>query len=160
MIHGLGSSESTFVGLAGDQEAIQPNAFDFRVNEIYAFSSEVFSLSKDDKKQHRAVCSIERDPEGYWNLGPGSYSVLTNIDCTIAPGEAGWLIPRSSLNRNGVFLTSGLYDSGFNNTVGCTLHVTPGCTFRVEKGARIGQFIIVKAEMLHLYNGSYNKDSK
>ncbi len=157
MIHGLGSSLSDFRGIGDDKDAIQPNAFDFRVMEVFAFETPFFKLTADDKKTHRQTRRLEVNRDNCWVLPAGSYSVLTNIECTIAEGEAGWLIPRSTLNRNGVFLTSGLYDSGFNNTVGCTLHVTPGCVFTLEKGARIGQFLIVSAETLKMYDGSYNK---
>jgi deoxycytidine triphosphate deaminase len=156
MIHIKGSAKSIFKGLEGDTKAIQPNAFDFRVENVFMFTDCCFELCNDDSKTHRTRVELEPDASGFWILGVGSYGILTNIDCEIAEGEAGWLIPRSSLNRNGVFLTSGLYDSGFHNKVGCTLHVTPGCVFRVQKGSRIGQFILVRAETTGMYNGSYN----
>ena len=70
-------------------------------------------------------------------------------------GYAGWLIARSTLNRNGIFITSGLYDSGFENFIGGVMHVRGGPA-RIEKGARIAQFIFVEAETVRLYDGEYS----
>jgi deoxycytidine triphosphate deaminase len=77
----------------------------------------------------------------------------------VGEGEAGWVITRSTLNRNGCFITSGLYDSSYHGTMAAVLHITFG-TARIKKGTRIGQYLSFDAEMLHEYNGSYgfNKD--
>jgi len=156
MIHPLGSAKSIFE-MDEDKKVVQPNAFDFKVDKVFKFVTDTFELSADDKKVHRKQEEIRPDEKGYFYLNSGVYGILTNVDCKIAGGEAGFLIPRSSLNRNGIFLKSGLYDSGFENTVGCTLYVESPCFFKVQKGARIGQFILFEAETLNLYNGSYNR---
>ena len=156
MIHPLGSAKSIFE-MDEDKKVVQPNAFDFKIDKVFKFVTDTFELSADDKKVHRKQEEIRPDKKGYFYLNSGVYSILTNVDCKIAEGEAGFLIPRSSLNRNGIFLKSGLYDSGFENTVGCTLYVESPCFFKVQKGARIGQFILFEAETLNLYNGSYNR---
>ena len=83
---------------------------------------------------------------------------MSNI-ITVGEGEAGFVITRSTLNRNGVYITSGLYDSGYNGVMAGALHVTSG-PFKVKVNTRIGQFLLFKAESLHLYDGDYglNKD--
>ena len=83
---------------------------------------------------------------------------------SVAEGESGFVITRSTLNRNGVFLTSGLYDSGYGidvntgETVGGVMagvmHVNIGPAL-IKKGTRVGQYIMWNAETLSLYNGSY-----
>jgi len=72
----------------------------------------------------------------------------------VGEGEAGWVITRSTLNRNGCFITSGLYDAGYRGVMAGVLHVTVD-TARIKKGTRIGQYLSFDAETLHLYNGSY-----
>lgn len=155
MIHSLSeTSKSKFI-FEQDDDSLQPNAFDFRISRVFRFKTDLFELRKDDSKTHRTQEEILPDENGFWTLTSGDYNVLTDIECKISEGEAGFVIQRSSLNRNGIFLTSGLYDSGFNNTLGCVMHVNG--VFKVQRGSRIGQFILTKAETLKLYNGSYNR---
>lgn len=155
MIHSLSeTSKSKFI-FEQDDDSLQPNAFDFRISRVFRFKTDLFELRKDDSKTHRKQEEILPDENGVWFLTSGDYNVLTDIECKISEGEAGFVIQRSSLNRNGIFLTSGLYDSGFNNTLGCVMHVNG--VFKVQRGSRIGQFILTKAETLKLYNGSYNR---
>jgi deoxycytidine triphosphate deaminase len=72
----------------------------------------------------------------------------------VGEGEAGWVITRSTLNRNGLFITSGLYDSGYHGVMAGVLHVTVGPA-KIKKGTRIGQYLSFNAESLKLYDGSY-----
>jgi deoxycytidine triphosphate deaminase len=73
---------------------------------------------------------------------------------SVGQGEAGWVITRSTLNRNGLFLTSGLYDSGYHGAMAGLLHVTIGQA-RIKKGTRIGQYLSFEAESLSMYDGDY-----
>lgn len=156
MIHGLSkNTNSVFSFEKDDENRIQPNAFDFKISRVFRFKTDLFVLNEDDSKTHRQQEEVFPDENGFWTLTEGDYNVLTDTECKISEGEAGFVIQRSSLNRNGIFLTSGLYDSGFDNTVGCVMHVNG--VFKVQRGSRIGQFILTKAETLKLYNGSYNR---
>jgi deoxycytidine triphosphate deaminase len=82
------------------------------------------------------------------------YEVIFEGIVDIKEGEAGWVITRSTLNRNGLFLTSGLYDSGYTGVMAGCLHVTSGPA-RIKKGTRLGQFILFEAESLSSYDGDY-----
>jgi deoxycytidine triphosphate deaminase len=72
----------------------------------------------------------------------------------VGEGEAGWVITRSTLNRNGVFLTSGLYDSGYHGVMAGVMHVTCG-PMKIKPGTRIGQYLSFDSEALSKYDGSY-----
>ena len=52
------------------------------------------------------------------------------------------------------FITSGLYDSGYEGVMAGALHVTSG-RFDVKRGTRLGQFLLFDAEALSMYDGSY-----
>ena len=54
-----------------------------------------------------------------------------------------------------IFITSGLYDSGFNNTIGGVMHVRGGPA-RIQQGTRVAQFIYAEAETVNMYDGDYN----
>lgn len=135
------------------EKDVQPNAVDLRVDKILKVLSNDFTID-EDQKVHRGSEELEPDKDGYFHLEPGAYEVLMENIITIGHGEAGWVIPRSTLNRNGVFLTSGLYDSGYKGVMASVMHVTTG-TMHIAKGTRIGQYLNFQAETLSMYDGDY-----
>ena len=137
----------------------QPNAVDLRVDKIYKIKEEPFEISNDHKKHRGTDYEIQPDRDGYFFLQPGHYEVVMENIIRVGEGEAGWVITRSTLNRNGLFLTSGLYDSGYHGVMAGVLHVTIGPA-RIKKGTRIGQYLSFDAESLSSYDGDYgiNKD--
>jgi len=153
MKHILGpNSRSTLTNVQeGDQ---QPNAVDLRLDKVFKIKNEPFEISNEHKKHRGTEHEIKPDPAGYFFLEPGSYEVVMENIISVGEGEAGWVIVRSTLNRNGLFLTSGLFDAGFSGHLGCILHVTIGSA-RIKKGTRIGQYVSFDAETLSLYDGDY-----
>jgi len=137
---------------------IQPNATDLKVGKIFKISSNEFLLD-EEQKIHRGSVEIQPQEDGYFDLTPGSYEVIMKNKISVAEGEAGWVITRSTLNRNGVFLTSGLYDSGYNGVMAGVMHVTTG-DFKIKPGTRIGQYLNFKAQTLKMYDGSYGDDKE
>ena len=152
MKHILGpDSRSTLTAVQeGDS---QPNAIDLRVDKVFKVNDGLFEVSNEHKK-HRGSIEIKPDLEGYFNLPIGHYEVVMENIINVGQGEAGWVITRSTLNRNGLYLTSGLYDSGYHGVMAAVLHVTTGVA-RIKKGTRIGQYISFEAESLSSYNGDY-----
>ena len=135
------------------EKDVQPNAVDLRVDKILKILGSDFTID-EDQKVHRGSEELKPDKDGYFHLEPGAYEVLMENIITIGHGEAGWVIPRSTLNRNGVFLTSGLYDSGYKGVMASVMHVTTG-TMHLAKGTRIGQYLNFQAETLSMYDGDY-----
>lgn len=158
MIHIFGpSSLSTLTNVKeGD---IQPNAVDLRLDKIFKIKNDVFEISNEQKKHRGTDYEIQPDRNGYFFLEPGHYEVVMENIIKVGENEAGWVIVRSTFNRNGLFLTSGLYDSGYHGVMAGVLHVTIGPA-RIKKGTRIGQYLSFKAEALHSYNGSYGLNSE
>jgi len=151
---GAPQSEGSSSHLSGIREGdIQPNAVDLRVGKIYRINTEMFFINEEDKV-HRGSEEIEPDEDGFWVLEPGSYEVIMENEITVAEGEAGFVITRSTLNRNGVFLTSGLYDSGYAGVMAGVMHVNIG-PMTIQRGTRVGQYLSWNAQTLHKYDGSY-----
>jgi deoxycytidine triphosphate deaminase len=141
-----------------DEVQVQPNAIDLKVESLMLIDDSTFTID-EEKKQHRESKSVPTK-DGYWQLEAGKrYEVIFEGIIDIAEGEAGWVITRSTLNRNGLFLTSGLYDSGYKGVMAGCLHVTSGPA-QIKKGTRLGQFILFEAESLSSYNGDYGVDSE
>jgi deoxycytidine triphosphate deaminase len=157
MKHILGPNSRSLLSNVQDGDS-QPNAVDLRLGRVYKINNEVFEVSNDHKK-HRGSEEIFPDGEGYYNLSIGSYEVVMENIINVGPNEAGWVITRSTLNRNGCYITSGLYDSGYHGVMAGVLHVTTGPA-RIKQGTRIGQYLNFDSESLSTYNGDYgiNKD--
>ena len=155
MIHIM--SDNTTSELTDVQEEdVQPNAVDLRLDKVLQILPNVFTIGEEDGKEqktHRGSAEIATDSDGYYNLTPGVYEVVMKNIIKVGEDEAGWVITRSTLNRNGLFITSGLYDSGYHGVMAGALHVE-GFS-RIKKGTRIGQFLLFKAEALKKYDGSY-----
>lgn len=140
-----------------DPIQVQPNALDLRLGKMFAIKYEnTFEISEEGKT-HRGSVEIEPDGHGWYELGPGSYEVIMEGEIAIGPEEAGWVITRSTLNRNGIYLTSGLYDSGYKGVMAGVMHITGNklTKTRIQRGTRIGQFLLFRAEAVSLYKGDY-----
>jgi len=132
---------------------IQPNAVDLRLGKVLWISSGEFIID-EDQKIHRGTVEMVVDDFGYYRLEPGHYEVVMQNKITVGYGEAGWVITRSTLNRNGVFLTSGLYDTGYSGVMAGVMHVTVG-PMRIKPGTRIGQYLCFAAQAVSSYDGDY-----
>ena len=152
MKHILGpSSKSTLTNVQdGDSQA---NAIDLRLDKVFRILPNIFEITNDHKK-HRGSEEILPDAEDFFALSPGSYEIVMENIIHVGEGEAGWVITRSTLNRNGCFITSGLYDSGYHGVMAGVLHITVG-DVRIKKGTRVGQYLSFNAEALSLYDGDY-----
>jgi len=156
MKHIMGSNSKS--DLTNVQEGdIQPNAVDLRLDKVFQIKENIFEIT-NETKSHRGTTELTPDDQGFFYLEPGHYEVVMENVINVGEGEAGWVITRSTFNRNGLFLTSGLYDSGYHGIMAGVLHVTVGPA-RIKKGTRIGQYLSFSAEMLHAYDGSYGLKS-
>jgi deoxycytidine triphosphate deaminase len=152
MKHILGpNSKSTLSNVCNGDS--QPNAVDLRLGKVFKILPNVFEVT-NETKTHRGTEELLSDSEGFYFLDPGHYEVVMENIINVGEGEAGWVITRSTLNRNGCFITSGLYDSGYHGVMAGVMHVTVGPA-KIKKGTRIGQYLSFNAEALTMYDGSY-----
>jgi|TARA_R110001583_G_scaffold27369_3_gene97900 deoxycytidine triphosphate deaminase len=140
-----------------DAEQVQPNAIDLKIDKIFRLNSTTFEISEAEKV-HRGSVLFTPDAYGLWKLDVGIYEIIMEGEINIGPNEAGFVITRSTLNRNGLFITSGLYDSGYCGVMAGALHVTGGPAI-IKRGTRVGQFLLFEAESLNQYSGSYGSGS-
>lgn len=63
------------------------------------------------------------------------------------------LIVRSSYNRQGAFITTGLYDNGFKNYIGGILRTS--LPLWLERNERIAQIVFMRSNAVAQYNGKY-----
>ena len=132
----------------------QPNAVDLRIKKIFEINKKSPFIISEEDKTHRGSTEVQPDEEGWFNLERGTYEIIMENVVSVGEGYAGFVITRSTLNRNGLFITSGLYDSGYHGVMAGCLHVRVGPA-KIKKGTRVGQFLLFEAETLSMYDGSY-----
>ena len=156
---------------------MEPNAFDFTADKVLAINSNMLYYSNNKANViHRTRSEIKTHddtsllrvygysddktitPEGKkgWILSRGlSYDITSDVYVEVPEGMAAFIVGRSTGNRNGIIITSGLYDSGYKGHIGCTLHNNCGDTY-LEEGTFIGQIVFMDASSAKLYAGGYN----
>jgi len=139
-----------------DEAMVQMHTVDIRIDRVYALTGE-FELH-EDSKVHRDKHEIYPDENGTFVLLPGTlYQFDTVHKVEMAQNECGWIIGRSTLQRNGVIVQSALYDAGYKGGVNGTIFNTTPWAAKIAKGARVGQFMLAQADTYKLYEGDYNE---
>lgn len=158
--------------------SIQPNAIDFTLDDLYLIEPSLSYISNNKALiQHKTRIKVSlvtpeslRDSHAFgnageepnltagWFLAPNSsYDGTSNVYVEVPEGMAAFLVVRSTLNRNAIVLTSGLYDSGFKGHIGFTIHTKSGNTF-IEKGTYVGQIMFIASDNAGTYAGGYNTE--
>lgn len=147
----------------GDWESrkfVSPNAIDFTLDELKLVERKGSAYLCEDKSRNsmRTLTDVEQHGAGYWELAAGCvYDGASKMYIEVPDGMAAILYTRSSFARNGVFIMSGLYDSGYKGHIGFTIY-TVGGGIRVEPGTRIGQVALVSADAAKAYAGGWNHE--
>lgn len=151
-------------GIKNDWQ-IQPNAVEFTLDFVDDMSENTTFFAYDDvagktHKQHRGgnklQAAVDRSSEvPFFTLTKGVYDGMSEVYVDLPENVLLLLIIRSTFNRNGIFLTSGLYDSGYKGHIGFAIHNWVGPA-KIGQGTRIGQAMFVQADSVGMYAGGYN----
>lgn len=140
---------------------VQPNAIDFTLDTLFSINGDASCVISESGKKMRGgekINSVQdrRDEEWYWTLNGGIYDGLSDVYVNLPEGVACLpVVVRSTFNRNGIFLTSGLYDSGYQGHIGFAIHNWLG-NAKIGVGTRIGQIAFVESAKAGLYAGGWN----
>lgn len=136
-----------------------PNAIDFTLDTVYTIDNDsTFFISNDEKKMRGGseLKTTKSNNQNLWTLNANTvYDGMSSMYVNIPEGIAALLIVRSTLNRNGLFITSGLFDSLYEGHIGFALHNRSGPAV-IEQGTRVGQIIFVESDNDGGYAGGYN----
>lgn len=144
-------------GIKNPKKQIQPNAIDFSIDNLYTIAEDKPFIISEEAKTMRGGDKVEPN-EGYFELdGHSVYDGLSEIFVELPEGVACKLIIRSTYNRNGIFITSGLYDSGYKGSIGFAIHNRSGKAF-IAPGTRIGQIEFYRADKNGKYEGGWNHE--
>lgn len=146
-------------GLVDEAKQIQPNAIDFTLDTLKRVSDWGTAVITESGKTMRNLDPVAIDDAGNWVLEGGKvYDGTSDVYVEVPEGAAAILHTRSTFVRNGIFIVSGLYDSGYKGHIGFTIY-TLGGPVRIGKGTRIGQIALVSANSAGVYAGGYNHDA-
>ena len=149
-------------GITNPDKQIQPNAIDFTLDRLFDINGDNdFVIDETGKKMRggKEIVPVEMprlSDRFWWKLDTGIFDGLSNVFVDLPEGVACLpVIGRSTFNRNGIFITSGLYDSGYKGHIGFAIHNWLGRA-QIGIGTRIGQLAFVKSEEAGLYKGGWN----
>jgi dUTP pyrophosphatase len=100
--------------------------------------------------------SIIQLDDPHYCLIEGPYVVVYDEQIQIPDGHMGVVWPRSRLIRNNNYLSSAVWDSGYQGQGEGGLHIN-SMTF-IEKGMRLGQLVLARAENFRTYNGEHQSE--
>tara|TARA_A100001391_G_C5058222_1_gene275310 strand:+ start:1417 stop:1914 length:498 start_codon:yes stop_codon:yes gene_type:complete len=136
-----------------NEKNIQPNAIDITADEVWKVAQHDADITS---KRHRNRNTISTNERGYWNLFQGVYDFASETYIEVPEGVVGWLHTRSTLNRNGIMVHSGLYDSGFKGPICGMLYNHVAGNVYMTPGTCVAQFIMAESKSEGLYSGGYN----
>lgn len=134
---------------------IQPNGVDLTL-EMVLEPIDAGKIGTEGKtvgsRQAVPPSEVTEDGRTYY-LPPGAYIAQYGETVTIPDGHIGFILPRSSLLRNGCMLHTAVWDAGYTGRGEGLLTVHHD--IEIEEGARIGQLVLAEANHSGTYDGSY-----
>lgn len=135
---------------------VQPNAVDFTLDSVKRVGKDTCYISETRKTMRTTT---DNQPHGTdWMFESGCvYDGSSGIYVEVPEGMAAVLYTRSTFARNGIFIMSGLYDSGYKGHIGFTIYTIGGPAV-IAQGTRIGQIAFIAADTAKMYAGGYNTE--
>jgi dUTP pyrophosphatase len=135
---------------------LTPNGFDLSVEKIFGFVGKgQIGFTNDDRilPELREIAWKNNSIE----LNSGCYKVRTNEILKMPLDLIAIAMPRSSLLRSGVTVSTGIWDAGFEGISEFLLQVNNFNGFTVMKNARVVQLIFMLTKQVKLgYDGLFN----
>ena len=90
------------------------------------------------------------------HLKHGEYkAVKLNEIVSVPPGAFALMFSRSTFNRQGVLITSTVFEPGWRGIPTVSVYNLSGTDFSIRKDTRVAQIIFFKANAASSYNGQY-----
>ena len=141
-----------------ESSAIQPNGVDLHIKQVNEIPGDSKPRLKEDDRIHAETINLDYNPNGFYNLSAGkAYRVVYREVVRIPNTCVGLLLVRSSLQRNGVWLSTALWDSGYEGRGSGTLFCFSN--LQLHKDFAIGQLILMAADKPDtMYQGNYQHE--
>lgn len=150
------------------KKCMQPNAIDITADRMFcmAVNSHGFVHISETTKQLPAQIELFASqplhgtlPEDMWNIQNGRiYDAMSDFYVEIPDGVAAELTIRSTLNRCGLALNSGIWDSGFKGNLGMIIHNRSLQDVWLAPHTRVCQIKFIASDSNGSYAGGYNTE--
>ena len=151
-----GSSVAAALEAAGatlEDAQRQPNGVDLTVDAVF----EGTGRGRIGRHEKRVADRRELEPDdSEYRLDAGTYVVRYGEVVRIPEGRIGFVLPRSTLLRNGCTLDTAVWDAGYEGVGEGRLDV--GNPIDIEPGARIAQLVLARADHDGTYDGDYQSE--
>lgn len=146
-----------------ERKFVSPNGLDFTLDHLFRlFEHRTAALSEDQRimRDSSKIQPVLDHHSGLlcWIMTRGIYDGMSDTYIEVPEGVCAFLQIRSSFNRNGIFLSCGVYDSGFKGNLGFMLNHSVSGDTKVIQGTRIAQVTFMKSENTGMYAGHYNTE--
>lgn len=139
-----------------DEEQIQPNGVDLSVGKIERVRG--MPLVKEGEYDKGIREEVYPNDDGLVTINLGAFVVTYDEKIEIPHDCVGYVFPRSRLARSGAFLTTALWDAGYEGKGEGML--MPMTRLRIEHGMNIAQIIFLDAdEADEVYDGSHQHEN-
>lgn len=148
-------------GIRDEAKQVQPNAIDFTLDTLQQLYDDPIARAhiSETSKTMRKLLKVFPTVDNSWRLPQGVvFDGTSDMYVEVPEGVAAVLYTRSTLARNGVFLLSGLYDSGYKGHIGFTVYPIGG-DILIEPGTRVGQIAFLSADSAKMYAGGWNHEA-
>lgn len=123
------------------------------INPQKIIEQKIVTPSEFSKVQQNGI-DLTVSEDVFLNKGE-SKNILLNEKISLPANMCAELKVRSTYSRKGLFLSSGLWDSGFVGNLGCTLYNMSNDSILIPKNERICQVVCYEAESASLYSGQW-----
>lgn len=139
-----------------ERKFVNPNAIDFTIDRLFKVDETTTAVITETTRTFRDTPEVPTNTDGMWVLAPRTvYDGMSFMHVEVPNNVACMLVNRSTFNRCGAHLNSGLYDSSFQGNIGFTLTNRSGGLITAP-GTRVGQIIFINSEAAGKYAGIYN----
>ena len=135
---------------------IQPNGVDLTLAAVFEPTG-TGRVGREGKTiAKRREVAAEGDPPTF-HLEPGGYVARYAETVRVPDDHVGFIYPRSSLMRNGTMVNTAVWDAGYEGKGEGLLQVTH--PIEIERGARVAQLVLARAEHAGRYDGDYQGEN-
>lgn len=139
-------------------EQVQPNGLDLTLDAVTEQVEAGRIVREGTRIGRREEVALHEGPdEEVYRLEPGGYVARYGEIVRIPEGHVGFVYPRSSLMRNSCMLNTAVWDAGYEGRGEGLLQVHH--EVELERGARIAQLVLARADHEGTYDGSYQGEN-
>jgi len=142
------------------EEQVQPNGIDLTLREVSMLQSSGKIAAMNSQRLVSDVAPLVFDGLNFIDLMPGAYIITYNEIVHLPKNVMALAMPRSSLLRCGVTISTAVWDAGYSGRSQSLMVVYNPQGFRLQRNARIVQLVFLQlSQETEGYQGAYQGEN-